>query len=64
MVKIRADEQQCTGEVRWQGEGQLDQDYFNAADSLLVLKGNGSEPPLGEAPGEADTPEVETPANA
>lgn len=44
IVKIRANEQHCTGEVRWIGAGQLDQDYFDAANSELVLKADGTEP--------------------
>jgi hypothetical protein len=44
VVKIRADEQRCTGEVRWMGVGQLEQDYFDAADCTLVLRADGSRP--------------------
>jgi len=60
VVKIRADEQTCTGEVRWIGYGQLEQDYFDAEDSLLILKADGTEP----EPGEFDAAAPEKPAEA
>lgn len=44
VAKIRAAEQTCTGEVRWQGLGQIDQDYFDADASELVLKADGTDP--------------------
>ena len=46
VVKMHSPNSQvCTGEVRFIGAGQLDQDYFNAGDSLLILKADGSQPP-------------------
>ncbi|HEU01413.1 hypothetical protein LCGC14_0273160 [marine sediment metagenome] len=33
----------CSGQIRWPGIGQLDQDYFDAKDCTLILKGDGSD---------------------
>lgn len=49
VVKMQSPTSQvCTGEVRFIGLGQLEQDYFNAADSLLIVMADGSEPEIGE----------------
>lgn len=44
VVKMHSTSQQCTGEVRFIGMGQLDQDYFNADDSVVLLRADGTEP--------------------
>ena len=44
VVKLQAmSSQVCSGEVRWVGLGQLEQDYFDAQDSTLLVKADGSE---------------------
>lgn len=34
----------CSGRVQFQESGGVDKDYFNASESELILKADGSEP--------------------
>jgi len=45
VVEMKED-QFCTGQVRFQEMGGLNKDYFNAGESELILKADGSEPPV------------------
>lgn len=43
-VLVVNESQRCTGEVQWQSFGRLEQDYFDADESVVVLKADGSDP--------------------
>lgn len=43
VVASMTDNEFCTGQVRWIGLGKLDEDYFGAQESELILKADGTE---------------------
>ena len=43
-VLVVNESQRCTGEVQWQSFGRLEQDYFDADESIIVLKHDGRDP--------------------
>lgn len=44
VVTSIVESQTCSGKIRYLGFGQVDEDYFNAGESELILKADGSEP--------------------
>ena len=44
VVKLQPTSAQvCSGELRWVGLGKIEQDYFDAKDSTLIVKADGTE---------------------
>lgn len=57
-VVSMSESQSCTGQIRFVGVGQLESDYFNASDSEIVVKADGTLPAVPVA--ESSAPPSET----